>query len=98
MIKADFSQPQRQSKVGVLVMFFYTLQQYLRALWPMLVIWVFKFDEINKLYLALGTLAVVVLIGVVSYLKYLNFTFFPREQLSLLYNVFSLVLFSPACV
>ena len=80
MIKADFSQPQRQSKVGVLVMFFYTLQQYLRALWPMLVIWAFKFDEINKLYLSLGTLAVVVLIGVVSYLKYLNFTFFLDEE------------------
>lgn len=80
MITSDFSQPQRQSPVGVLVMFFYTLQQYLRALWPMLVIWVFKFDEINKLYLVLGTIAVIVLIGVVSYLKYLNFTFFLDEE------------------
>lgn len=76
MIKADFSQPQRQSKVGVLVMFFYTLQQYLRAFWPMLVLSIIKFDQFNKLYLALGTATVVVLIGVVSYLKYLNFTFF----------------------
>lgn len=76
MMKADFSQPQRQSQVGILVMFFYTLQQYLRALWPMLVIWVFKFDDVNKLYLALGTVAVITVIAVVSYLKYLNFTFF----------------------
>ena len=45
---ADFSQPQRQSVIGILVMFFYTLQQYARALWPVIVIWIFKFDEINK--------------------------------------------------
>jgi putative membrane protein len=73
---ADFSQPQRQSSIGILVMFFYTLQQYARALWPMIVIWIFKFDEVNKLYFFLGMLAVFVSIGVVSYLKYLNFTFF----------------------
>ncbi|MFV8336675.1 PH domain-containing protein [Flavobacterium sp. RSP29] len=73
---ADFSQPQRQSSVGILVMFFYTLQQYARALWPVIVIWIFKFDEINKLYFFLGMIAVFVSVGVVSYLKYLNFTFF----------------------
>lgn len=73
---ADFSQPQRQSVIGILVMFFYTLQQYARALWPMIVIWIFKFDEVNKLYFFLGMLTIFVSIGVVSYLKYLNFTFF----------------------
>ena len=73
---ADFSQPQRQSSIGILVMFFYTLQQYARALWPMIVIWIFKFDEVNKLYFFLGMLTIFVSIGVVSYLKYLNFTFF----------------------
>ncbi|MFV8441917.1 PH domain-containing protein [Flavobacterium sp. LB2P44] len=73
---ADFSQPQRQSVIGILVMFFYTLQQYARALWPMIVIWIFKFDEVNKLYFFLGMTTVFVSIGVVSYLKYLNFTFF----------------------
>ncbi|RKS93978.1 putative membrane protein [Flavobacterium limicola] len=73
---ADFSQPQRQSSIGILVMFFYTLQQYARALWPMIVIWIFKFDEVNKLYFFLGMLTVFVSIGVISYLKYLNFTFF----------------------
>ncbi|RDI54952.1 PH domain-containing protein [Flavobacterium glaciei] len=75
-MRADFSQPQRQSSIGILVMFFYTLQQYARALWPMIVIWIFKFDEVNKLYFFLGMLTVFVSIGVVSYLKYLNFTFF----------------------
>lgn len=77
---ADFSQPQRQSSIGILVMFFYTLQQYARALWPMIVIWIFKFDEVNKLYFFLGMIALFVSIGVVSYLKYLNFTFFLDAQ------------------
>ena len=72
----DFSQPQRQSVVGILVMFFYTLQQYARALWPIIVIWLFKFDEVNKVYLLLGTIITFISIAVVSYLKYLNFTFF----------------------
>ena len=73
---ADFSQPQRQSIVGIWVMFFYTLQQYGRALWPIILIWAFKFDEINKVYLVVGMLLLFASIGVVSYLKYLNFTFF----------------------
>ena len=75
-MRADFSQPQRQSVIGILVMFFYALQQYARALWPVIVIWIFKFDEINKLYLLLGMLVVFASIGLVSYLRYLNFTFF----------------------
>ena len=75
-MEADFSQPQRQSVVGILVMFFYALQRYARALWPVIVLWIFKFDEINKGYLLLGMLAVFASIGLVSYLKYLNFTFF----------------------
>lgn len=72
----DFSQPQRQSIVGIWVMFFYTLQQYARAMWPIIVIWIFKFDEINKGFLFLGLIVFFMLIGVISYLKYLNFTFF----------------------
>ncbi|MNQ45402.1 Bacterial membrane flanked domain protein [compost metagenome] len=75
-MKDDFSQPQRQSIIGILVMFFYALQQYLRALWPFLLIWLFKFDEVNKLYFFLVILVTILLIAVVSYLKYLNFTFF----------------------
>jgi putative membrane protein len=75
-MKADFSQPQRQSIVGIWVMFFYSLQQYARAFWPILVIWIFKFDEINKGYFLLAIFASLAFIGGISYLKYLNFTFF----------------------
>ena len=73
---ADFSQPQRQSILGVFVVFVYSLQGYLKALWPILVIWIFKFDEVNKGYLILGTLASFLIIGIISYLRYLNFTFY----------------------
>lgn len=75
-METDFSQPQRQSSIGILVMFFDTLQQYARAFWPVLVIWIFKFEELNKVYLSLGVTAVFLTIGLVAYLKFLNFTFY----------------------
>lgn len=79
-MESNFNAPQRQSAVGIVVMFFDTIQQYARALWPILVVWIFKFNQIDKLLLFSGTLAVFVLIGVVAYLKYRNFTFFLDEQ------------------
>lgn len=73
---ADFNQPQRQSIVGIFVMFLYSLQAYAKALWPILLIWIFRFDEINKGYLLGGTFAFFAIMVVISYLKYLNFTFY----------------------
>ena len=74
-MSSNFSQPQRQSLVGIWVLFFYSLQHYARALWPIILIWVFKFDQINKVYLAVALVLLFASIGVISYLKYLNFTF-----------------------
>lgn len=79
-MEANFNVPQRQSAVGVVVMFFDTVQQYARALWPILVVWIFKFNQIDKWLLFGGTLLVFVAIGVVAYLKYRNFTFFLDDQ------------------
>nr|WP_315202822.1 PH domain-containing protein [uncultured Flavobacterium sp.] len=79
-MRADFNQPQRQSIIGILVMFLYSLQGYAKALWPILVIWIFKFDEINKVYLLAGIIAVFAVVGIISYLKYLNFTFYIDEE------------------
>ncbi|MEW5677089.1 PH domain-containing protein [Flavobacterium enshiense] len=78
--KANFNQPQRQSLVGVLVMFTDTFQKIVRAMWPLLVVWLFKFNQMNKLYLGLGLLVVIALIGIVAYLQYLNFTFYIDEE------------------
>jgi putative membrane protein len=72
----DFRQPQRQSIVGIFVMFVYSLQGYAKAFWPILVIWIFKFDEINKGYLLAGTVVVFAIVGIVAYLRYRNFTFY----------------------
>ncbi|MEO8515417.1 MAG: PH domain-containing protein [Flavobacterium sp.] len=75
-METNFSQPQRQSSIGVLVMFFDTIRHWARGLWPFLVIWIFKFNELNKTYFFLGAIIIFIIIGVVAYLKYLNFTFF----------------------
>jgi putative membrane protein len=61
-------------------MFIDTVQGSLRALWPILVVSLFKFDEINKLYLIPGIIAVLLLIAAIAYLKYRNFTFFLDED------------------
>ncbi|WP_294821098.1 PH domain-containing protein [uncultured Flavobacterium sp.] len=76
----DFSQPQRQSLVGVVVMFGNTFQKMVRALWPILIVWIFKFNDMNKLQLLIGSIALFVVIGVIAYLKYLNFSFYLDEE------------------
>lgn len=72
--------PQRQSPIGILVMFANTLQHYIKAFWPLLLIWIFKSDQINKNYIVLGIVAIIVIVGVIAYLKYLNFTFYIDED------------------
>ncbi len=79
-MEADFSQPQRQSAVGILVLFFYTIQQYWRAAWPLLAISIYQFDKIDKWFLFFGLSAVLGSIAIVSYLKYWNFTFFLNSK------------------
>ncbi|WP_348824707.1 PH domain-containing protein [Flavobacterium aestuarii] len=79
-MRNDFNQPQRQSIVGIVVMFLYALQGYLKALWPVLVIWLFKFDEVNKFYFFVGIISFLVITGIISYLKYLKFTFYIDQE------------------
>lgn len=79
-MNSDFSKPQRQSLIGVLIMFADTLQTAVRALFPILIVWIFKIDKMNKIYLTLGIIAVFVIIAIIAYLKYINFTFFLDEE------------------
>lgn len=79
-MKSDFSKPQRQSLVGVVVMFADTFQGAIRALWPILIVWIFRFKELNKLSVLAGAGVIIVLVGIIAYLKYLNFTFFLDEK------------------
>lgn len=72
----DFSKPQRQSPIGVLVMFFDTVRHFAVALWPVLVLWFLKSDQLNAVFVILGILGLFGVISVTAYLKYLNFTFY----------------------
>ncbi len=76
----DFSKPRRQSPVGVIVMFFDTIRQFVRALLPVLLIWIFKIDSTNKIFLALGIGVFFLAISVIAYLRYRNFTFWLDED------------------
>ncbi|MCO6149313.1 PH domain-containing protein [Flavobacterium sp. NRK1] len=76
----NFSQPQRQSLIGVVVMFADTFQGALRALWPILIVWVFKIDQLSQIALWSGIIVIILGICLIAYLKYLNFTFFLDEN------------------
>ena len=71
----DFSQPQRQSLPGIVVMFANTLQKSVRAFWPILLIWLVKFDSLDRVVFFGIVAGVVILIGIISYLQYHFFTF-----------------------
>lgn len=72
---ADFSQPQRQSLPGIVVMFANTLQKSVRAFWPILLIWIVKIETLNKFFVFGGITVVILIIALISYLQYYFFTF-----------------------
>lgn len=72
----QFQEPQRQSKIGILVMFADTIQKTARAFWPLLVVYLFKLESINKLYIALTGVGIFAVMAIAAYLKYLNFRFY----------------------
>jgi len=70
-----FREPQRQSAIGILILFFDTIRHYVKAFWAIVVLWVFKIDEINTTYLLLGILVAIVVVAIIAYFTYINFTF-----------------------
>jgi putative membrane protein len=79
-MKASFNQPQRQSKIGILVVFLYSLQQVVRAFLPLILIYFVKPSKINPLYLYSSIVIFLLLLGIVSYFRYRNFTFFIDDE------------------
>ncbi|MGV3459396.1 MAG: PH domain-containing protein [Flavobacterium sp.] len=79
-MNSDFTQPQRQSLIGVVVMFADTLQKLIRALVPVFIGLIFQINKINKWYLGAGLLVFFVIVAVVAYLRYRNFTFYIDEE------------------
>jgi putative membrane protein len=79
-MEALLNHPQRQSKMGILVMFFYTLQKFARAFFPIILIIFFKSEKLNLFYVIPGILASLLILGIFAYFSYLNFTFFIDEE------------------
>lgn len=75
-----FNKPQRQSKVGILVLFFYTLQKFGRAFFPIILIFLVKSEKVNMLFLIPGVLFTLALLGLYAYFSYLNFTFYIDKE------------------
>ena len=75
-----FNQPQRQSPIGILVMFFYTLQKFARAFFPVILIFFFKSEKLNLFYIIPAIVVALLILGVFAYFSYLNFTFFIDEE------------------
>ena len=76
---ASFNQPQRQSKVGILVMFIYSLQKLVRVFFPLLVLFYVKSENLNLFYIIPGLITGIGLLAVLAYFQYLNFTFYIDE-------------------
>ncbi len=79
-MEVDFNQPQRQSLVGVLVIFLDMLFQVFKAIWPIVVITLFKADFEYVFAGSLISLGIFACFGIYSLLKYRNFTFYIDEE------------------
>jgi putative membrane protein len=79
-METNFNQPQRQSKIGVLVLFFDSLYSLGKAFLPLVFIALVKADLTDKLIVFSGILGLIVVTAIVAYLKYINFTFYIDEE------------------
>jgi len=75
-MESNFNLPQRQSPIGVLVMFVDSLQKIARGFWPIFLVWMFNSDKSNVLLVFLAILGFLVLVGIIAYLRFINFTFY----------------------
>lgn len=72
----DFSVPQRQSLIGVIVLFANTLQKSIRALWPIILIVFFKKEAYSSIQVFLGIIGIVVFIALIAFLRYWFYKFY----------------------
>lgn len=79
-METNFNSPQRQSTIGILVLFADSLQKFGRAFFPILLVLFFKTENLSKLYIILAILAVFIITVVIAYLKFINFTFYIDDE------------------
>lgn len=79
MTNLDFSTPQRQSAIGIIVLIANSTQKVIRATAIPIFIFIYK-AKINELvYVLLGALVLLIISVIIAYLSYLKFTFFLDE-------------------
>lgn len=76
-MEANFNTPQRQSSIGILVMFVDSLQKLGRVFWPIIIISIVKSQQVNTFLILLG---LIVITAIIAYLRFLNFTFYIDEE------------------
>ncbi|MBC7524758.1 MAG: PH domain-containing protein [Flavobacterium sp.] len=79
-METNFNTPQRQSSIGIFVLFFDSFQKLGRAFWPIILIWAFNSHTVGKVLIFFISMGVLSIIGTIAYLRYLNFTFYIDEQ------------------
>lgn len=93
MNNEQFSVPQRQSEVGIILIFFNVIYQIVRRAWPLLfILFSKKFTLTTLLYIGIALVLVMILGAIYSYLFYRNFRFhfdFEKQRFILEKGVFS---------
>ena len=79
-MQIDFKTPQRQSILGIVIMFADTFQSVVRAMWAPLLIVLFKLEPEKYIIVGLSFIGIVIIVAVIAFLQYRNFTFFLDED------------------
>lgn len=74
-----FDKPQRQSVVGIVIMFTDSLQKFFRASWALIAITLYRMPAEAIGSVIFAVIGIFLVIGFVAYLRYRNFTFFLDE-------------------
>ena len=77
MSKADLSVPTRQSVKGLVLIFIFSMQQFIRMFWPLVLVAVFQEKYFKDLFvLGIAVIGLLILLVVHTILYYLNFLFY----------------------
>ncbi len=76
----EFSTPQRQAPLGVMVMFFDTVRQFAGILGPALVLWIVNNRSVSLFWISAALIVSFLGICLIAFLKYRNFTFYIDDK------------------
>ena len=77
MSKVDLSVPTRQSAKGLVLIFIFSMQQFIRMFWPLVLVAVFQEKYFKDLFvLGIAVIGLLILLVVHTILYYLNFLFY----------------------